>query len=724
MILSSRLTRPFAAVLAGMFLVVGLAYNAQAASIGSGAPELTALTLDSPEAAAPGDTVTWRWRAREDTKVVGSLVLRTDSDPQWFRFMPLSNAVQDGDGFWSGTVSATLNDYDWPSGALYVTEIQMNDGAAHSAFSSPADFISPTVAVTGTEYQLGPRLRDVSFHPAQPLPGDTIRATFRAEDLQGIRSHQVTIKGPNGYVASMYNERVDARQNPDGNWEWEDSIATSAENLAPGTYWIASIFLNDSRTGSSNCCYATPGESPYTFVVADDAAHATFVPSISGRPQVPYMLSADPGVWGPGAVDFSYQWMIKSLSGWPVEAQPIEGATGPTYQLKNGLYQDQLQVRVTGTWPDGTRRTRFSEPTKVLSGDLGTHKATVTGTAAVGNRLTIHVDGTWPAGTGFEYYFATPDWKYVKPGQFIDLAPEHLGKTLVGWARAYADGYSTGSFDAMPVTVVKGTIPDVYNLGFNNIPTYGIPVEPFINTMDPGWTTDLQWMRNGLPVAGATTPRYTPVLADIGTKLSLRVRRNHPAYNTFTEVYNSGDYLVQKVTWSLSTTATLSGTAKVGYALTAGAAAQPLGTTFKYQWFRGATAIPGATGRTYIPIAADRGHQVRARVTPFHPVYFIHAAWTPYSAAVAYGTLNVGTPYLKGPALVGATLTAYIPGYTTGTTLKRQWLRSGAIIPGATGGSYRLTTADRGRRISFRVIASKPGYTTVTKTSPLTYTIR
>lgn len=111
-------------------------------------------------------------------------------------------------------------------------------------------------------------------------------------------------------------------------------------------------------------------------------------------------------------------------------------------------------------------------------------------------------------------------------------------------------------------------------------------------------------------------------------------------------------------------------------------------------------------------------------MTPFHPVYFIHAAWTPYSAAVAYGTLNVGTPYLKGPALVGAALTAYIPGYTTGTILKRLWLRSGAIIPGATGGSYRLTTADRGKRISFRVTASKPGYTTVTITSPLTYTIR
>ena len=183
----------------------------------------------------------------------------------------------------------------------------------------------------------------------------------------------------------MYNEHVDARQNTDGSWEWEDFIATSAEDLAPGTYWVASASLYDHKTGSSSsCCYPTPGESPYTFVVADDPAYTTSVPVISGRAQVPYTLSADPGMWGPGPVDLSYQWTTKSLTGWPLEAQPTEGATGRTYQLKYGLYQDQLQVRVTGTWPDGTKRTRFSEPiTKVLNGDLGAHKATLTGTAAV-----------------------------------------------------------------------------------------------------------------------------------------------------------------------------------------------------------------------------------------------------------------------------------------------------------------------------------------------------
>ena len=176
--------------------------------------------------------------------------------------------------------------------------------------------------------------------------------------------------------------------------------------------------------------------------------------------------------------------------------------------------------------------------------------------------------------------------------------------------------------------------------------------------------------------------------------------------------------------WATTTPPTLAGTPKVGYSLTAGGGSQPPGTTFTYQWFRETTAIPGAIGKTYKPVAADRGHKLRARVTPLNAGYLTRAVFTPYSAAVAYGTLIIGVPYLKGAALVGATLTAFIPAYTPGTTLKRQWLRSGGVIPGQSGGSYRLTPSDRGKRIAFRFTAGKAGYTTVTKTSPLSYTIR
>ena len=50
-----------------------------------------------------------------------------------------------------------------------------------------------------------------------------------------------------------------------------------------------------------------------------------------------------------------------------------------------------------------------------------------------------------------------------------------------------------------------------------------------------------------------------------------------------------------------------------------------------------------------------------------------------------------------------------------------RWYRDGAQISGATAATYKLTTADRGKKITVAVKGSKAGYQTVTKTSAATY---
>jgi hypothetical protein len=49
--------------------------------------------------------------------------------------------------------------------------------------------------------------------------------------------------------------------------------------------------------------------------------------------------------------------------------------------------------------------------------------------------------------------------------------------------------------------------------------------------------------------------------------------------------------------------------------------------------------------------------------------------------------------------------------------LRYQWLRNGKAIKGARSATYRLVSADRGRRIAVRVTGSKAGYLTVVKAS-------
>ncbi|MGC5171269.1 hypothetical protein ACLQ2Q_11515, partial [Microbacterium sp. DT81.1] len=63
-------------------------------------------------------------------------------------------------------------------------------------------------------------------------------------------------------------------------------------------------------------------------------------------------------------------------------------------------------------------------------------------------------------------------------------------------------------------------------------------------------------------------------------------------------------------------TPTITGTAAVGSTLTAAAGTwAPTPTTLSYQWSRGGTAISGATGSTYVVVAADAGTSITVTVT-------------------------------------------------------------------------------------------------------------
>jgi hypothetical protein len=76
------------------------------------------------------------------------------------------------------------------------------------------------------------------------------------------------------------------------------------------------------------------------------------------------------------------------------------------------------------------------------------------------------------------------------------------------------------------------------------------------------------------------------------------------------------------------------------------------------------------------------------------------------------------TPTISGITILGETLTASVTGWAPlPTSFTYQWLRNGSNISRATGPTYVLTSADLGRRISVRVVATLSGYTTTNVTS-------
>jgi cell wall-associated NlpC family hydrolase len=235
----------------------------------------------------------------------------------------------------------------------------------------------------------------------------------------------------------------------------------------------------------------------------------------------------------------------------------------------------------------------------------------------------------------------------------------------------------------------------------------------------PG-TFDLgfQWYRGGSPISGATTSSYTLQPADAGAVLSAAVTGTRRGYTTVTRI-SAPTSQVAKAQLTATPTPTITGKAIVGEPLTAAAGAwSPGPVTVSYQWYRGSTAVAGATAASYSPQAADITGKLRVVVTGSRPGFESAAKSSVWTDAVAAGTLAAKQPTIGGTPKVGKTLTA-VPGTWSqpGVSFSYRWYRGSAKIAGATTGRYKLVKADKGKKISVRVRGSLDGYASLEKAS-------
>ncbi|CAH0157693.1 hypothetical protein SRABI26_00872 [Arthrobacter sp. Bi26] len=169
----------------------------------------------------------------------------------------------------------------------------------------------------------------------------------------------------------------------------------------------------------------------------------------------------------------------------------------------------------------------------------------------------------------------------------------------------------------------------------------------------------------------------------------------------------------------------IQGSAKVGAILTAVPGGwRPAPVTLAYQWYRSGTAISGAIGAAYTPVAGDLGATITVKVTGSKSGYPTVSKTSAATASIVKGTLAAPTPTIAGTRKVGSTLTA-VPG-TWGpapVTLTYKWYRSGTLISDASSATYKLRSGDAGRTITVKVTGSKTAFNTASKTSPATATI-
>lgn len=123
----------------------------------------------------------------------------------------------------------------------------------------------------------------------------------------------------------------------------------------------------------------------------------TALPTISGNPWVGAVLTANEGTWTGGNLTYTYQWLGNG--------SPISGATGKTRTLQAAQAGQTISVRVTATNDLGNDMATSAATTAVIAPPTNTAAPAITGTAQVGQVLTVS-NGTW---TGSPTY--TRQWK-------------------------------------------------------------------------------------------------------------------------------------------------------------------------------------------------------------------------------------------------------------------------------------------------------------------------
>jgi hypothetical protein len=175
---------------------------------------------------------------------------------------------------------------------------------------------------------------------------------------------------------------------------------------------------------------------------------------------------------------------------------------------------------------------------------------------------------------------------------------------------------------------------------------------------------------------------------------------------------------------------TISGTTAVGHMLTAepGTASwSPAADSFTYQWLRAGVAIFGEHSATYELQPADLAQAISVTVGATRSGYASVSQTSTATILITVGTFSSApAPLITGTTMVGETLQVdeqVLLWSPFVSTFSYEWNRDGTLISGANASSYSLEPEDAGHRISVKVTAETPGFSSVMVISVETATV-
>jgi len=438
----------------------------------------------------------------------------------------------------------------------------------------------------------------------------------------------------------------------------------------------------------------------------------TPTPVVSGVAAVGSTLTVDHGEWAPYANSFAYQWKRNGAN--------IDGATAKTYVLTQADAAKDITVSVTGTNPGYNSVTVTSAQTTIASTAFSAAPVpTISGTVAVGNTLTA-VPGAWSPQPGLTYQW-TRDGANIASAtsSTYALVAADAGTAIAVEVTGTLAGYVTTSKTSAGSTVAAGTFATAPVPTISGSSAVGSTLTAMPGTWSPTADFTYQWLRDDAPIGGATSSTYALVQADAGHHVSVTVTGSATGYTPTERTSGAveislslSDFLATPAP-VFETTFTVDGTVHAAYIPW-----DPSPQSFTYQWLRDGVEIAGATQEDYVATPLDDGKSLSLRLTGESPGYNSVTVTTAPTVIGKGSFVDRPTPKITGNAYPGGTLKVTVGTWKpTPSGYQYQWYRNGVAISGATKSSYKLTSSESSKKIAVKVKASRPGYTSVVKTS-------
>ncbi|HEX2103048.1 MAG TPA: hypothetical protein VHF51_05315 [Solirubrobacteraceae bacterium] len=636
-------------------------------------------------------------------------------------------------GTWSGTPELTFA-YRWQRCTADTTDCADIDGASGQTYTTTAADTDRRVRVVVTaSNDAGDASAPsalASVNPAAPANTDPPAIAGAPRDGETLTADPGTWSGSRATFGYQ--------------WVRCDATGTSCEPIAGAGERTYTATADDVGSHlrvvvtATNATGSATAQSPRTSEVEAVAPANTQAPEIVGTPRDGATLRADAGRWsGTQPIDFAYQWRRCDAAG--DGCRDIEGATDERYTATGADVDRTLRVVVTarnagGERPAASGRTRAVDAAAPAS----TGAPSIDGPARDGAALTADPgrwSGTQPIDLAYQWQRCAAEGMSCEPiagatGDTYTATSADVARALrVEVTATNAGGRETAT--SAPTDAVAAVAPaDTEAPAIAGTPRDGETLTASRGTWTGSEPMDFahQWQRcdsggDGCEdIPGATRSTYEAAAADVGHALRVVVAATNAGG---TRSATSGPTAaVEAIPPSVRTEPTVTGTARDGETLTAGAGAwegsQPI--EIAYQWQRcpadGECAdIEGATAQRYTARAADVDADLRVRVTATNAGGSQSATSARTDPVEPAPPVSAVPPSVEGTARDGETLSAS-PGRWTGTEpigFAYQWRRCAddgtgcADIEGAIGQTYTAVPADVERVIVVQVTARNGG---------------